>query len=316
MLFLWRLPMGAGIIGVGGATPRHFKTNADLEKILDTNDEWIYSRTGIKSRYVADPDEQTSDFAYAAALKALQNANLCAQDIDMILVATMTPDMATPSVACLVQEKLGAFQAAAMDVNAACTGFIYAVVTAAQFIQTKVYQNILVIGSEKMTGLLDWTDRTVDVLFGDGAGAVIVSEVGDKRGLLAFELGADGRGKENLYANQRIYMNGNEVFKFAVRKMEECTEILLDRANLNQSDVDYLIPHQANIRIMEAARRRLNLPKEKMSCTVQKYGNTSSASIPLSLWESVRENKLKPNDIVLMVGFGAGLSWGGLVIKW
>ena len=316
MLFLWRLPRGAGIIGVGGATPRHFKTNADLEKILDTNDEWIYSRTGIKSRYVADPDEQTSDFAYAAALEALQNANLCAQDIDMILVATMTPDMATPSVACLVQEKLGAFQAAAMDVNAACTGFIYAVVTAAQFIQTKVYQNILVIGSEKMTGLLDWTDRTVDVLFGDGAGAVIVSEVGDKRGLLAFELGADGRGKENLYANQRIYMNGNEVFKFAVRKMEECTEILLDRANLNQSDVDYLIPHQANIRIMEAARKRLNLPKEKMSCTVQKYGNTSSASIPLSLWESVRENKLKPNDIVLMVGFGAGLSWGGLVIKW
>ena len=308
--------MGVGIIGVGGSTPRNFKTNTDLEKILDTNDEWIYTRTGIKSRFVGEEDENTSDFAYGAAIEALKDANLAVEDIQMILVATMTPDIATPSVACLVQEKLGAFQAAALDVNAACTGFIYALVTAAQFIQNGVYENILVIGAEKMTRLLDWTDRTIDVLFGDGAGAVIVSKVEDGRGMLAFDLGADGRGKENLYADKRIHMNGNEVFKFAVRKMGECTEAVLQKANLHKEDVDYLVPHQANIRIMESARKRLNLPEEKMSCTVHKYGNTSSASIPLSLWESVKVGKIQKGDVVLMVGFGAGLSWGSLVMKW
>lgn len=308
--------MGVGIIGVGGATPRNFKTNVDLENVLDTNDEWIYTRTGIKSRFVGEDDENTSDFAYGAAVEALKHANLSVEDIDMILVATMTPDMATPSVACLVQERLGAFQAAALDINAACTGFIYALVTAAQFIQNKTYKNILVIGAEKMTRLLDWTDRTVDVLFGDGAGAVIVSEVEEGSGMLAFDLGADGRGKENLYADQRIYMNGNEVFKFAVRKMGECTESVLEKSNLQKEDVDYLVPHQANIRIMESARKRLDLPKEKMSYTVHKYGNTSSASIPLSLWESVKEGKIKKGDVVLMVGFGAGLSWGAFIMKW
>lgn len=308
--------MGVGIIGVGGGTPRQYKTNFDLEKILDTNDEWIETRTGIKSRYVGEADEHASDFAYDAAKMALENADLSATDIDMILVATMTPDMATPSVACIIQDRLGAYQAAALDVNAACTGFIYALVTAMQFVQSKTYKNILVVGAEKMTRLLDWTDRTVDVLFGDGAGAVVVAEVEEERGILAFDLGADGSGKKNLYADERIYMNGNEVYKFAVRKMSECTASVLEKANLAKEDIDFFVPHQANIRIMEAARKRLGLPHEKMSYTVHKYGNTSSASIPLSLWESVREGKIKKGDTVLMVGFGAGLSWGSIVLKW
>ena len=308
--------MGVGIIGVGCGTPRKYKTNFDLEKILDTNDAWIASRTGIKSRYVGAEDENTSDFAFDAARRALADARISAKEIDMIMVATMTPDMATPSVACMIQEKLGAYQASALDVNAACTGFIYALVTAVQFIQTQTYKNILVVGAEKMTRLLDWTDRTVDVLFGDGAGAVVLSEVEDSRGVLAFELGANGSGRKNLYADQRIHMNGNEVFKFAVRKMSECTKSVLKKANLEKEDIDFFVPHQANIRIMESARKRLHLPREKMSYTIHKYGNTSSASIPLSLWESVREGKIKMGDTVLLVGFGAGLSWGSIVMKW
>jgi 3-oxoacyl-[acyl-carrier-protein] synthase-3 len=306
----------AGIVGIGRYLPERIVTNQDLEKIMDTSDEWIRSRTGIEERRIAGDDITTSDMAFHAAEKAIQDAGITAEEIDLILVATVTGDTPFPSVACRIQERLGATKAAAMDVSAACAGFMYGIVTAKQFIESEVYKHVLVVGVEKLSKITDWNDRNTAVLFGDGAGAVIIGAVSENRGILSFELGADGTGGKHLYQDEFIIMNGREVFKFAVRQMGESCLNVLKKAGLTKEDVDYLIPHQANIRIMEASRQRLELPPEKMSKTVHKYGNTSSASIPISIVEELEAGKIKDDDLIVMVGFGGGLTWGAIAIRW
>jgi 3-oxoacyl-[acyl-carrier-protein] synthase III len=308
--------MGAGIVGIGRYLPEKIVTNADLEKIMDTNDEWIRTRTGIEERRIAEDTINTSDMAFAAAKDAIKDAGISPEEIDLILVATVTPDQPFPSVACMLQEKLGAKKAAAMDISAACAGFMYGIVTAKQFIETNMYKNILVVGVEKLSKITNWEDRNTAVLFGDGAGAVIVGPVSENRGILAFELGADGTGAKHLYQDEYIIMNGREVFKFAVRQMGESCLNVIEKAGLTKEDVDFLIPHQANIRIMEASRQRLELPIEKMSKTVHKYGNTSAASIPISIVEELEAGKIKDDDVIVMVGFGGGLTWGAIAIRW
>jgi len=306
----------AGIVGIGRYLPEKIVTNHDLEKIMDTSDEWIRTRTGIEERRIAANDVDTSDMAFAAAQKAIHDAGITAEEIDLILVATVTPDSPFPSVACRIQERLGAKKAAAMDVSAACAGFMYGIVTAKQFIESEVYKYVLVVGVEKLSKITDWNDRNTAVLFGDGAGAAIIGPVSENRGILSFELGADGTGAKHLYQDEYIIMNGREVFKFAVRQMGESCIHVLEKAGLTKEDVDFLIPHQANIRIMEASRQRLELPDEKMSKTVKKYGNTSSASIPISIVEELEAGKIKDDDLIVMVGFGGGLTWGAIAIRW
>jgi 3-oxoacyl-[acyl-carrier-protein] synthase III len=306
----------AGIVGIGRYLPEKIVTNKDLEKILDTSDEWIRTMTGIEERRIAADDVNTSDMAFEAAKQAIQDAGITAEEIDLILVATVTPDTPFPSVACRIQERLGAKKAAAMDVSAACAGFMYGIVTAKQFIETEVYKYVLVVGVEKLSKVTDWSDRNTAVLFGDGAGATIIGPVSENRGILSFELGADGTGSKHLYQDEYIIMNGREVFKFAVRQMGESCINVLEKAGLTKDDVDFLIPHQANIRIMEASRQRLELPVEKMSKTINKYGNTSAASIPISIVEDLEEGRIKDDDLIVMVGFGGGLTWGAIAIRW
>jgi 3-oxoacyl-[acyl-carrier-protein] synthase III len=308
--------MKAGIVGIGRYLPEKIVTNADLEKMMDTSDEWIRTRTGIEERRIAEDNINTSDMAFEAAKNAIENAGIKPEDIDLILVATVTPDQPFPSVACMLQERLGASKAAAMDLSAACAGFMYGIVTAKQFIETAVYKNVLVVGVEKLSKITNWEDRNTAVLFGDGAGAVVVGPVSENRGILSFELGADGTGAKHLYQDEFIIMNGREVFKFAVRQMGESCLNVLEKAGLTKEDVDFLIPHQANIRIMEASRQRLELPVEKMSKTVHKYGNTSAASIPISIVEELEAGKIKDDDVIVMVGFGGGLTWGAIAIRW
>jgi len=309
--------MNAGLLGVGHYVPERVLTNHDLEKMVDTSDEWIRTRTGIEERRIADDDMNTSDMAYLASKKALEDANIKAEDLDLILVATVTPDYPFPSVGCLLQEKLGATNAAAMDLSAACAGFMYGMITAGQFINNDTYKNILVVGVEKLSKITDWEDRNTAVLFGDGAGAAVIGPVTEGRGILSFELGSDGAGAKHLYQepNGFMAMNGREVFKFAVRQMGQSAINVIDKAGLTKEDVDFLIPHQANIRIMEASRQRLELPVEKMATTVKKYGNTSSSTIPIALSEAVEEGRVKDDDVVILVGFGGGLTWGAVALK-
>lgn len=309
--------MNAGIIGLGKYVPEKVVTNFDLEKVLDTNDEWIRTRTGIQERRIAE-GEETSDLAYKAAVNAIKNAEISPSQIGLILVATVTPDSAFPSVACQIQEKLDATNAAAMDVSAACSGFIYALATAKQFVESGSYDYVLVVGAEKLSKVTDWTDRNTAVLFGDGATAAVVGKVSEGRGILAFELGADGTGGKHLLLNQErhIAMNGREVFKFAVRQMGESAVSVIEKAGLTKEDVDFLVPHQANIRIMEASRERLDLPEEKLSKRIHQYGNTSSASIGIALTDELEAGNIKDDDVVVLVGFGGGLTWGAAVIKW
>lgn len=308
--------MNAGIIGIGKYVPERVLTNTDLEKMVDTSDEWIRTRTGIEERRIATDDIDTSDMAYVAAQEAIKNAGLSPEDIDMILVATVTPDRPFPTVSCMLQAKLGCTKASAMDISAACTGFMYGIATAKQFIENGAFKHILIVGAEKLSKITDWNDRNTAVLFGDGAGAIVMGAVTDGRGVLSFELGADGTGGNYLYQEEFIMMNGREVFKFAVRQMGESSVNVIEKAGLSKDDVDFLIPHQANIRIMEAARQRLDLPEEKMSKTIHKYGNTSSASIPMALADELEAGKIKDDDIIVMVGFGGGLTWGAVAIKW
>ncbi|MDR4436289.1 beta-ketoacyl-ACP synthase III [Bacillus tequilensis] len=310
--------MKAGILGVGRYVPEKVLTNHDLEKMVETSDEWIRTRTGIEERRIAADDVLSSHMAVAAAKKALEQAEVAAEDLDMILVATVTPDQSFPTVSCMIQEQLGAKKACAMDISAACAGFMYGVITGKQFIESGTYKHVLVVGVEKLSSITDWEDRNTAVLFGDGAGAAVVGPVSDDRGILSFELGADGTGGQHLYLNEKGHtiMNGREVFKFAVRQMGESCVNVIEKAGLSKEDVDFLIPHQANIRIMEAARERLELPVEKMSKTVHKYGNTSAASIPISLVEELEAGKIKDGDVVVMVGFGGGLTWGAIAIRW
>lgn len=310
--------MGVGILGLGHYLPERVVTNKELEKMVDTTDEWIRTRSGIEERRFARDDEETSDMAYEAAKLALEDANVSPEEIDMIIVATVTQDKPFPSVAAMLQERLGAKRAAAMDLAAACAGFMYGMITAKQFIETKAYEKILVVGADKLSKILDFTDRNTCVLLSDGAGAAVMGEVSEGRGILSFELGADGSGGKHLNLNEKGYvaMNGREVFKFAVRQMPQSTINVIEKAGLTKEDVDFLVPHQANIRIMEAARQRLGISEDKMAKTIHKYGNNSAASIPIALSEAVKEGKIKDDDILVLVGFGGGLTWGAVALKW
>ena len=308
--------MNVGILGIGRYVPEKVVTNHDLEKIVDTSDEWIRTRTGIAERRIADDTIDTSYMAVEAAKKALEDAGVSGEDIDLILVATVTPDRAFPAVACVIQEAIGAKHAAAMDVGAACAGFMYGMITAQQFIQTGTYKNVLVVGSDKLSKIVDWNDRNTAVLFGDGAGAIVMGAVSEGRGVLSFELGADGSGGKHLYQDEYVMMNGREVFKFAVRQLGESCLRVLDKAGLTKEDVDFLVPHQANIRIMESARERLNLPQEKMSMTIEKFGNTSASSIPIAMVEELQNGRIQDGDLIILVGFGGGLTWGAVALRW
>lgn len=308
--------MNVGILGIGRYVPEKVVTNHDLEKIMDTSDEWIRTRTGIAERRIADDTIDTSYMAVEAAKKALEDAGVSGEDIDLILVATVTPDRAFPAVACVIQEAIGAKHAAAMDVGAACAGFMYGMITAQQFIQTGTYKNVLVVGSDKLSKIVDWNDRNTAVLFGDGAGAIVMGAVSEGRGVLSFELGADGSGGKHLYQDEYVMMNGREVFKFAARQLGESCLRVLDKAGLTKEDVDFLVPHQANIRIMESARERLNLPQEKMSMTIEKFGNTSASSIPIAMVEELQNGRIQDGDLIILVGFGGGLTWGAVALRW
>ena len=322
-----------GIIGIGNYLPEKILTNKDLEKIVDTSDDWIVDRTGIKERRIVKAGEATSDLAARAAEEALKDAGVSADEIDLIIVATATPDMLFPSTACLVQDKIKATKAAAFDLSAGCSGFVYSLVVGSQFIQTGLYKKVLIIGAETLSKIVDWTDRNTCVLFGDGAGAVVLGEVPEGYGLLGSELGADGSGGDLLRVpagGSRIpttseslaqglhylQMSGSDVFKFAIKVMGEAAVKALDNAGLSSGDVDCLIPHQANIRIIQSAAKRLKLPMEKVMINVEKYGNTSAASIPIAMNEALQKNSIKKDDIVVLVGFGAGLTWASCVIKW
>lgn len=310
--------MNVGVLGTGKFLPSNILTNKELEDIVDTNDEWIRTRTGIEERRIAEDGTDSSDMAFHAAEQAIKRAGITAEEIDLILVATVTPDTPFPSVSCMIQEKLGATNAASMDVSAACTGFIYAMATGSQFIETGAYKHVLVVGVDKLSKITDWTDRNTCVLLGDGAGAVVLGEVSEGKGILAFQLGSEGAGGKHLYQDEHdhLIMNGREVYKFAVTQMPESSIDVIEKAGYTKEDVDYLIPHQANIRIMDAARKRLGISEEKMAKTIRKYGNNSSASVPIALCESVEEGNVKENDIVVLVGFGGGLTWGSVALKW
>ncbi len=304
-----------GILSVGKYVPSNIVTNQDLEKIVDTSDEWIRTRTGIEERRIAPESMTATDMACNAAMKALEKAKVKPEEIELIIVATATPDHAFPSVASSVQDRIGAKGAAAFDLSAACTGFIYGITTAQQFLQTGMYKHALVIGVEKLSKLINWEDRSTCVLFGDGAGAVVLGE-SEGKGILASDLGSDGSGGKHLYSVPDIVMNGREVFKFAVRQLPETAKTSLEKAGLTREDIDFLVPHQANIRIIDYAREKFGLEREKVSVTVNRYGNTSAASIPLSLYDDLENKKFKKGDTVVLVGFGGGLTWGSVVLQW
>jgi len=322
-----------GISGIGSYVPERVMTNAELEKLVDTSDEWIRTRSGIRERRIAAADVATSDLAFIAAERALADAGIKASDLDLIIMATITPDYPWPAAACLVQDRLGAHGAAAFDLSAGCTGFVYSLAVGSQFIQTGMYRNVLVIGGDTLSKIINWEDRTTCVLFGDGAGAAVLQPVEEGSGFLSFDLGAEGAGANLLYQpaggtrrpiseeslarrENFLHMSGREVFKFAVKVMGESSLRALEKAGLSQEDISYFVPHQANIRIIEAAAKRLNLGMDKVFVNVHKYGNTSAASIGIALDEAVKDGKIKKGDNIVLVGFGAGLTWGATVIKW
>ncbi|MBN2899530.1 MAG: ketoacyl-ACP synthase III [Clostridia bacterium] len=322
-----------GIIGTGSYVPERKVTNFDMEKIVDTSDEWIRTRTGIGARHFAADDETTSDMAAKAALKAMEAANVTADEIDLIIVGTLTPDMLLPSTACLVQDKIGANGSAAFDLETACSGFIYAMEVGRNFVATGMYNKVLVIGAEKLSSFLDFEDRATCVLFGDGAGAAVLGPVEDGKGILSSELGADGSkgmvlkidaGGCKMPASEQtlkdrlhyITMDGSEVFKFAVRIMGSASLNVVEKAGLTLDDINFLVPHQANMRIISAAAKKLNLPLEKVQINLTEYGNMSAASVPVALDQAIREGKIKEGDKTVLVGFGGGLTWGACVIQW
>ncbi|MDD5097699.1 MAG: ketoacyl-ACP synthase III [Candidatus Omnitrophica bacterium] len=321
-----------GIIGVGEYLPQKILTNADLEKMVDTSDEWITTRTGIKERHLAGAGQATSDLAFEAAKAALQNAKLNPEDLELIVVATITPDMSFPSVASILQNKLGAKHAAAFDISAACAGFVYGLSIGQQFIANGAYKNALVIGAEVLTSITDWQDRNTCVLFGDGAGAAVLAEV-KSGGIMATYLGCDGSKSDilNLPAGgsrnpatcetvaKRMHylkMQGNELFKIAVNTMTRAAEVVLKQAGITFEDVDLIIPHQANARIIMAVAKKLGIPEEKVYLNIERCGNMSSASTVTALAEAVQEGRVKKGDTILLDAFGAGLVWGACVIEW
>lgn len=322
-----------GIVGVGAYVPERVLTNADLTELVDTNDEWVVSRTGIKERRVASPKETPSVMGTEAARIALADAGVSATDLDGIIVCTSTPDQFFPSTACKVQHALGARTIAAFDLSAACAGFVYGLVTACQMVATGAFDTMLVVGADVLSRFVNWQDRGTCILFGDGAGAVIIRQVDEGRGLLSFELGADGAGGEHVHielggsyrpsssvatgdGKPRIYMNGNEVFKFAVRTMEGSVQRAMDKAGVTVDQLDLFVPHQANARIIQAAAQRLKVPPERLVMNVERYGNTSAASIPIALDEVRREGRLTEGDLLAFFGMGAGLTWGSCLLRW
>jgi 3-oxoacyl-[acyl-carrier-protein] synthase-3 len=323
----------ARITGWGKYVPERVLTNWDLEKMVDTSDEWIRTRTGIRERHIAAPGETCSTMSLASARKALEVAQLPASDLDLIIVATSSPDYLVPAVASMIQDQLGAAKAAAFSLVAGCTGWVYALVTASQFIQTGAYRNALVIGTEHLSIGVDWTDRNTCVLFGDGSGAVVLEASDQPTGVLAFELGSDGSDYDALIMpgcagahppsheviNQRLHylqMDGQRVFRFATRVMADSVTKVVSEGGLTVDDIDLVIPHQANDRIIELARRRLKLPPEKIMVNIDRYGNTSAASIPLALVDAVEEGRVKSGDHLVFVGFGAGLTWAAAAFHW
>ena len=322
----------AGIIGMGVYLPPQKLTNFDLEKMVDTTDEWIRTRTGVQERRIAQKGESASDLGSRAAIAAIEDAKLTAEDIDLIVVATITPDMLFPSTACVIQSRIGA-HCGAFDLAAACSGFPYALAVAEGFVRAGIYRNVLVIGAEVLSGFIDWKDRATCVLFGDGAGAAVVSEVKDGHGISATYLGADGSqgdllkipgGGSRIPPSEEsvkgglhfLKMQGSEVFKLAVRRMEEAIGEVLRRGGLMPRDVDCLIPHQANLRILQAVSDRVGIPIEKVFVNVERYGNMSSASTVVALYEAVKQGKIKEGSNVVLVAFGGGITWASCLIKW
>ena len=324
---------GVGILGTGHYVPEKILTNFDLEKMVDTSDEWIRTRTGIEQRHIAPEGVNTSDMSTEAGRKALEMAGVKPEELDLIIVATLTPDMVIPSVACMVQANLGAVNAAAYDLYAGCSGFVYAAITATQFIKTVLYKKVLVIGAEVLSRVLNWKDRNTCELFGHGAGAAVLGEVPEGYGILGVDMGAAGEGGKflNIPASgvametndatraagmPYVHMDGKEVYKFAVKVMGTTAIKALEQAGMTHEDIDLLIPHQANTRIIQAAAKRLHMPMDKVFVNIHKYANTSGASIPIAVDEANREGRMKNGDVVTLVGFGAGLTWAALVMKW
>lgn len=323
----------AQIVGWGMYVPEKIITNQDLERMVDTSDEWIRTRTGIIQRRVAAPKESTATLATRAAQAAIQVADLSPSKIDLVIVATVTPDYLFPAVSCLVQDALGASHAGAMDVNSGCSGFVYGVAVAGALISSGVYDNILVIGSETLTRITDWSDRNTCILFGDGAGAVLMQATDTPTGLMASVLGSDGSGANIMLVpgggsrhpptletvqNRLHYikMDGKGVFRFAVPAIAKATQQVVKEAGLTMDDIDLLIPHQANMRIMHAAAKAMDLPLEKVYSNVERYGNTSAATIPIALCEAIEEGRVSPGDHLVFVGFGAGLTWAAAALQW
>jgi 3-oxoacyl-[acyl-carrier-protein] synthase-3 len=321
------------IVGTGSYVPDKVLTNDDLSRIVDTSDEWITTRTGIKERRVAAEGEQTSDMAAKAALNALEQAKIAPEEVDLILVATATPDMLFPATACFVQKKIGAKKAACLDISAACAGFLFGIEIAQQFITSHTHDVVLVIGAEKLTSITNWTDRNTCVLFGDGAGAAVLRHRGSDHGVISTHIGSDGAfsdilfmpgggsrcpiTKENAHLHlATIHMTGKEVYKQAVIAMLDASRKALEKAGLTIDDISCVIPHQANLRIIEAIADRLKIPIEKFFVNLDKYGNTSAAAVAMALDEANRSGRIKHGDYVLMVVFGGGLTWASTVIEW
>ena len=312
------------IIGVGSYLPKKVLTNKDLEKSLDTTDEWITSRTGIKQRHIVSPGQQTSDLAFEAARKAISNSNINTDEIDLIIVATTTPDKIFPSTACNVQTKLGIKNCPAFDIQAVCSGFIYALSVADKFIKTKSAKNILIIGADSMSKITDYTDRSNAILWGDGAGAVVLSS-SDQQGILSTHIYADGKYEELLHVpkknvenkiQQTIEMQGSQVFKIAVNTLDKIVDETLIANQLKKEDIDWLVPHQANIRILEATAKKLQMGMDKVIVTIDRHGNTSAASIPLALDDGIQGGKIKPGHLLLMEAFGGGFTWASALIRY
>jgi 3-oxoacyl-[acyl-carrier-protein] synthase-3 len=320
--------MYSRIVSTGKYLPERILTNADLEKMVETTDEWIRTRTGIEVRHIAADHEATSDLAYKAGLVALEESGLKPSDIDLVLVGTTTPDLIFPNVACLVQEKLGISGCPAFSLEAACSGFLYGLVVADQFIRTGQARRALVIGAETMSRIIDWKDRETCVLFGDGAGAVVL-EAAEEPGIVYSTLGADGRYRELLYASSGVStrhretgdvaalkMKGNEVFKVAVKTLENLVDDVVAKNGLEKGQIDWLIPHQANIRIIAATAKRLQMPMERVILTVREHGNTSAASVPMALDTAIRDGRVKRGDLLLLEAFGGGFTWGASLVRY
>ena len=322
-----------GIVGTGFYLPEKIMTNYDLEKIVDTTDEWIRTRTGIKERRIANVDEATSDIAAKAGLNALEKANINPKDIDLLILATHYPDHYFPSTACITQNKLGLTNAVSFDLSAACSGSIYSLFVAESMLKNSNYNTAMIIGTEIFSRTVDWEDRNTCVLFGDGAGAIIIKKDQIGKKIISFNFGSDGSGADLLKIpaggsklptsiktiEQRqhfIKMEGKKVYKFAKKMMVDSVIQALDEVDLTRKDIDLLIPHQANIRILKAVAKKLHLPLEKIMINLEKYGNTSAASIPIALDEAISQGKIKKGDIVVLTAFGAGLTWGAIIIRW